>query len=200
MTRMYEHHDAVLHAVREGVIIVGGDGRLLLANDEARRLLDLPADAEGRHVSRTRASTRTPPSCWPRGGSPPTRCTWSGDRLLAVNQRPTDLHGGPPGSVATLRDTTELRALSGRAEVARERLQAAVRRRCGHRHHAWTWCAPPRSWRRSPSPGSRTSSPSIWPTPCCAARSRRTAGTDTAPHRRPAASATDAPALPGRRA
>ena len=50
MTRMYEHHDAVLHAVREGVLIVGGDGRLLLANDEARRLLDLPADAEGRHV------------------------------------------------------------------------------------------------------------------------------------------------------
>ncbi|MET8627322.1 histidine kinase, partial [Kitasatospora sp. NPDC004669] len=29
MTRMYEHHDAVLHAVREGVLIVGGDGRAL---------------------------------------------------------------------------------------------------------------------------------------------------------------------------
>ncbi|MEV7025877.1 histidine kinase, partial [Kitasatospora sp. NPDC093558] len=40
MTRMYEHHDAVLHAVREGVVIVSGDGRILLANDEARRLLD----------------------------------------------------------------------------------------------------------------------------------------------------------------
>lgn len=38
---MYEHHDAVLHAVREGVLIVDGDGRLLLANDEARRLLGL---------------------------------------------------------------------------------------------------------------------------------------------------------------
>lgn len=46
-----------------------------------------------------------------------------GDRLLAINQRPTDLQGGPPGSVATLRDSTELRALSGRAEVARERLK-----------------------------------------------------------------------------
>lgn len=30
MTRMYEHHDAVLHSVREGVMIVGGGGRLLL--------------------------------------------------------------------------------------------------------------------------------------------------------------------------
>src|SRR5207244_2711567 len=51
MTRMYEHHDAVLHAVREGVLIIGGDGRLLLANDEARRLLNLPADAERRHAT-----------------------------------------------------------------------------------------------------------------------------------------------------
>ncbi|MYQ98680.1 histidine kinase, partial [Streptomyces sp. SID6139] len=50
MTRMYEHHDAVLHAVREGVLIVGRDGRLLLANDEAQRLLDLPRNAERRHV------------------------------------------------------------------------------------------------------------------------------------------------------
>lgn len=28
MTRMYEHHDAVLHAVREGVVIVSSDGRI----------------------------------------------------------------------------------------------------------------------------------------------------------------------------
>ncbi|GAB2990818.1 hypothetical protein GCM10023080_065730 [Streptomyces pseudoechinosporeus] len=50
MTWMYEHHDAVLHAVREAVIIVGGSGRLLLVNDEAQQLLGLPADAERRHV------------------------------------------------------------------------------------------------------------------------------------------------------
>ncbi|GAA0643764.1 hypothetical protein GCM10009535_21390 [Streptomyces thermocarboxydovorans] len=49
-TRMHEHHDAVLHAVREGVVIVDGDGTLIPANDEVRRLLGLPADAEGRQV------------------------------------------------------------------------------------------------------------------------------------------------------
>src|SRR5690606_41322989 len=48
MTRMYDHHDAVLHAVREGVLITDDDGSLVLANDEARRLLDLPPDA-GQH-------------------------------------------------------------------------------------------------------------------------------------------------------
>lgn len=42
MARMNEHHEAVLHAVREGVLIIGADHRLQLANDEARRLLGLP--------------------------------------------------------------------------------------------------------------------------------------------------------------
>ncbi|MYW43150.1 histidine kinase, partial [Streptomyces sp. SID161] len=35
MSRMYEHHDTVLHSVREGVLIIDAGGRLLLANDEA---------------------------------------------------------------------------------------------------------------------------------------------------------------------
>ncbi|WP_281154952.1 SpoIIE family protein phosphatase [Streptomyces sp. HYC2] len=122
MTRMYDHHDAVLHAVREGVLIVGGDGQLLLANDEALRLLDLPPDVEGHKVTdlpldagiaELLTSERT--------ASDEVHLT--ADRLLAVNKRPTAPYGGYEGSVVTLRDTTELRALSGRAEVARERLK-----------------------------------------------------------------------------
>ena len=121
MTRMYEHHDAVLHAVREGVLIVGGEGRLLLANDEAHRLLDLPADAEGRHVLDLALPADTA-GLLASGRVATDEVHRVKDRLLAVNQRPTDIQGGPPGSVATLRDSTELRALSGRAEAARERL------------------------------------------------------------------------------
>ncbi|MFF5532754.1 SpoIIE family protein phosphatase [Streptomyces cinerochromogenes] len=121
MTRMYEHHDAVLHAVREGVLIVGGDGRLLLANDEAHRLLDLPADAERRHVLELGLDADTA-ALLASGRVATDEVHLVKDRLLAINQRPTDLRGGPPGSVTTLRDSTELRALSGRAEVARERL------------------------------------------------------------------------------
>ncbi|MGW0706134.1 SpoIIE family protein phosphatase [Streptomyces sp. NPDC002643] len=122
MTRMYEHHDAVLHAVREGVIIVGGGGRLLLANDEAHRLLDLPEDAEGREVSELRLE-RPMAELLESGRVANDEVHLVGDRLLAVNQRPTDLAGEPTGSVATLRDSTELRALSGRAEAARGRLK-----------------------------------------------------------------------------
>jgi len=121
MTRMYEHHDAVLHAVREGVLIVSGEGRLLLANDEAHRLLDLPEDAEGRHVLDLGLAADTA-DLLASGRVATDEVHLVKDRLLAVNQRPTDVQGGPPGSVATLRDSTELRALSGRAETARERL------------------------------------------------------------------------------
>ncbi|GHD88517.1 SpoIIE family protein phosphatase [Streptomyces naganishii] len=121
MTRMYEHHDAVLHSVREGVIIVGDEGELLLANDEAHRLLDLPGDAERRRVSELGLDPVTE-ELLASGRIATDEVHLVGDRLLAINQRPTDLDGGPSGSVATLRDSTELRALSGRAELARERL------------------------------------------------------------------------------
>ncbi|WP_369265689.1 SpoIIE family protein phosphatase [Streptomyces sp. R35] len=120
MTQVYEHHDAVLHAVREGVLIVDGDGRLLLANDEARTLLDLPADAERRDI--TDLGLDEDLAGLLASDRPATDEVYlAADRLLAVSKRLTAPHG-PAGSVVTLRDTTELQALSGRAEVARGRL------------------------------------------------------------------------------
>ncbi|MFJ9682111.1 SpoIIE family protein phosphatase [Streptomyces sp. NPDC101194] len=123
MTRMYEHHDAVLHAVREGVLIVGADGRLLLANDEARRLLNLPRDAEGRQVSDLPGLDPGTVELLASGRPATDEVHLAGDRLLSVSQRPTERHGAREGTVATLRDSTELRALSGRAESARQRLR-----------------------------------------------------------------------------
>ncbi|PWI41661.1 SpoIIE family protein phosphatase/ATP-binding protein [Streptomyces sp. ICBB 8177] len=122
MTRMYEHHDAVLHSVREGVLIVGEDGRVLLANDEARRLLDLPPDVEGRPLDELGLPGQLAELL--RSGSAVTDEVFSaGPRLLATNIRSTDRDGGPPGTVATLRDSTELRALTGKADQARGRLR-----------------------------------------------------------------------------
>ncbi|MGW0811665.1 SpoIIE family protein phosphatase [Streptomyces viridiviolaceus] len=121
MTRMYEHQDAVLHAVREGVLIVGADHRLLLVNDEARRLLELPEGAEGRHVRELGLDEDTA-ELLASGRAATDEVRLAGDRLLAVNVRPTAPFGRP-GSVATLRDSTELRALAGRAEAAQRRLR-----------------------------------------------------------------------------
>ncbi|WP_137992402.1 SpoIIE family protein phosphatase [Streptomyces vilmorinianum] len=123
MTRINEHHEAVLHAVREGVLIIDADRRLLLANDEARRLLDLAPDAEQRHVTELGLDPRTA-ALLSSGRIVTDEVHLAGDRLLAFNVRPTaPYRGRPTGTVMTLRDSTELAALSGRAEVARGRLQ-----------------------------------------------------------------------------
>ncbi len=72
LSRMYACYDAVLHSVREGLVVLDPTGRVQLANDEARRLLDLPDDLAGRRAddvglpgelvacSRARASSPTP--------------------------------------------------------------------------------------------------------------------------------------------
>ncbi|GAA1950454.1 SpoIIE family protein phosphatase [Kitasatospora viridis] len=139
MTRMYEHHDAVLHAVREGVLIIGPEKRgigperrgsggerhradtLLLANDEARRLLGLSAEAEGRPVGELDLD---PSVAELLGSGRPVsdEVAVSKGRPLLVNVRATDLAGGPPGSVVTLRDSTELQAAVARADAAGRRL------------------------------------------------------------------------------
>ncbi|WP_333776398.1 SpoIIE family protein phosphatase [Streptomyces sp. IBSBF 3136] len=122
LAQLYEHHEAVLHAVREGVLIIDAEGRLMLANDEAARLLALPADAVGRPV----AEAGLPEPVLRVLSSPDPvsdEVHLAGDRLLMVNKRPTYPRGGRGGSVVTLRDSTELAAVSGRADVARERLK-----------------------------------------------------------------------------
>ncbi|MFI1762715.1 SpoIIE family protein phosphatase [Streptomyces sp. NPDC020800] len=122
LRRMYDHHDAVLHATREGVLILDRNGVLLLANDEARRLLGLPADEPGQHVAALGLGPGL--TALLSGGRPVTdEVCEAGDRLLAVSLRPTAPYGGPPGSVVTLRDTTELRAVAGKAAVAEHRLR-----------------------------------------------------------------------------
>ncbi|MGW4565783.1 SpoIIE family protein phosphatase [Streptomyces sp. NPDC004561] len=122
LAELYEHHEAVLHAVREGVLIIGADERLVLANDEATRLLGLPSDVRGRPVRELDL-----PEPITRLLTSPEVVTdevhLAGDRWVAVNKRRTFPQGDRQGSVVTLRDTTELAAVTGRAEVARERLK-----------------------------------------------------------------------------
>ncbi|CAM5467871.1 SpoIIE family protein phosphatase [Streptomyces hirsutus] len=97
MTRMYEHHDAVLHSVREGVVIVDDDGTLLLANDEAHRLLGLPEDAEGRDVLDLSLDPVTA-DLLSSGRVATDEVHRVGDRLLAVNERPPTVPGARPAA------------------------------------------------------------------------------------------------------
>lgn len=136
LRRMYEHHDAVLHAVREGLVVLDGGGRLMLANDEAIRLLALPADFEGRHV-RDLGIDDTLAATLAAGHTVDDELHVAGDRVLTVNVKTTERHGQVLGAVATLRDHTELRALVGELDEVRgfaEALRASAHE-AGNRLH-----------------------------------------------------------------
>ena len=83
LARRNEYYDAVLHAVREGMVLLDREGRVQLVNDEARRLLDLPDEAVGGPSTRWgcpwRSARRSPPvKCGPtRSTSPPSASSWS---------------------------------------------------------------------------------------------------------------------------
>ncbi|MEU2393833.1 SpoIIE family protein phosphatase [Streptomyces sp. NPDC007369] len=124
MTRMYEHHDAVLHSVREGVLITDGGGQLLLANDEAKRLLSLPPDAEGRHIRELPELDGHLADLLLSGREATDEVVEAGERLLVINQRPTRPAGSrTEGTAVTIRDSTEMQVLTTRAEAARRRLR-----------------------------------------------------------------------------
>jgi len=110
ITKLYEHNEAVLHAIREGVLVTDGDGRLLLANDEARRLLELPEDAEGRLLagSLPGGSLRALLAS-PRSTRDETHLV--GERVLIVNQSQAFVDDRSVGVVTTFRDRTELESL-----------------------------------------------------------------------------------------
>jgi two-component system, CitB family, sensor kinase len=115
---LVEHREAMLHGIREGVIGVDTNGRITLVNDEAIRLLGLPADAVGRVLPRL-------------GFPPPLLQVLTGqvaggdqvvlreDRVLVLNRMQVRVRGRAVGSVTTLRDRTELTALRRELDVSR---------------------------------------------------------------------------------
>lgn len=108
---MYEHHDAVLHAMREGLLVIDPQRRLVLANDEAQRLLGIDSSATGRRVSElpvTGALARLLQD----GGQVEDEVHLAGERLVVVSQAPASAQGRSLGTVVTLRDRTELAALT----------------------------------------------------------------------------------------
>ncbi|GAA3044277.1 hypothetical protein GCM10020000_24860 [Streptomyces olivoverticillatus] len=75
LARMRDYHEAALHAVREGLLMLDGERRIALVNDGARELLGLPDDAIGLARRRPRPAPR--PHRGPARPRPPasTRCT-----------------------------------------------------------------------------------------------------------------------------
>ena len=118
ITRMYEYYSAVLHAVREGLLLVDGAGRVQLVNDEARRLLALPDDVLGRPLDELGLAPALVAAA--RAGEVSDDEVYlAGDRVLVVSAAPARWAGREVGAVVTLRDHTELRSVTGELDVVR---------------------------------------------------------------------------------
>jgi len=118
LREMYEYYDAVLHAVTEGLIITDLDGRLRLANDEATRLLALPTDAVGRPVAEL-GLTPALTAALTDDAAHEDELHVTSARVLVLNRGPARWQGRLLGHVATLRDRTDLEALTGELDSAR---------------------------------------------------------------------------------
>ncbi len=117
LSRMHDYHEAALHAVREGLLMLDGRRRIALINDGGRELLGLSGDAVGAYVSElglppplTGALLATEPRV--------DELHLTAERLLVVNTSPVS-SGEQRGTVVTLRDHTELQALSGELDSVR---------------------------------------------------------------------------------
>ncbi|WP_249124722.1 ATP-binding protein [Saccharopolyspora erythraea] len=117
LAELVRQREAVLYGIGEGVLAVDAGGRVSVCNREAERLLD------------TRIETGSPAADLdipPRlrevllAGRPVSNLiTVSGDRVLVAGHRPVRRDGTDLGGVLTLRDRTDLEALSQELESVR---------------------------------------------------------------------------------
>lgn len=113
---MYEHHDAVLHAVREGLVVTE-NGLPVLVNDEARRLL---VDDAGDRASREPVRL---PDFLVTGDEPLVDVAYAqSGRILLVNRSPVP--SDRAAAVVTIRDRTELSEAVGELDSTRRFVEA----------------------------------------------------------------------------
>jgi sensor histidine kinase regulating citrate/malate metabolism len=101
---MYEHHDAILHSVSEGLIVLDRNG-VVLANDEAHRLLALPPGPVNRDDLPEFLRTYDP------GARDEVHVT--DERVLVVNRSSVAGTSSRASEVVTIRDRTELQGALG---------------------------------------------------------------------------------------
>ncbi len=106
ITGLLQDREAMLHGIREGVIAFDPDGRVTVANNEARRLLGI-GTALGRRMEELLPDGRLRRALTGEL-SGPDLTVLTDFHFLLINRRPVTLHGLELGAVVTVRDRTEL--------------------------------------------------------------------------------------------
>src|SRR5689334_20521984 len=121
LARMLDFYEGVLHAAREGLILLDADGRVQLANDEALQLLGLREVPPGTPIEELHLGTPLA-ELLRDGRTAYDELHLGANGVLVVNQQPSRA-----GRIVTLRDHTELQQLLGELDAVRslaESLQA----------------------------------------------------------------------------
>ncbi|WP_329440828.1 sensor histidine kinase [Streptomyces canus] len=124
LSRMHDYHQAALHAVREGLLMLDGQYRVALINDGGRELLGV--SPQDRVIGRSVADLGLPaPLTGALLSSEPRvdEVHLTSSRVLVVNTSPVS-GGEQRGTVVTLRDVTELQSLMGELDSERGFTQA----------------------------------------------------------------------------
>lgn len=114
--RRLEYHETILHTVREGLLLVDQAGRVTLCNDGARELLDLDDDVEGKALTDLGLPAEMVASM---AGATRDEIHLTERRVLVVNSAPVRSGDRAHGTVVTLRDHTDLQALTGELDSVR---------------------------------------------------------------------------------
>jgi two-component system, CitB family, sensor kinase len=120
LARLFVYYDSVLHSVQDGLVLVDGQGDLVMYNDQAAVLLGIPTRREQPGTPKLSELKLTPSleQLLTSGRSAKEELHLTDSHLLVVSQQPA-VELGPArkgrqrliGSVATIVDHTQLQAL-----------------------------------------------------------------------------------------
>ncbi|GAA1415490.1 ATPase [Glutamicibacter uratoxydans] len=110
ITELFEHREALLHGVKEGIISIGPDQHVTLANDVAIDLLNLPLDCVGRTLKELNVQPSVIRALMTEQPEP-DREFLIDEKVVVFNRMPLHSRGTDMGSVTTFRDRTELTLL-----------------------------------------------------------------------------------------
>lgn len=117
MSALHQSREALLHSVGDGVVGVDEEGRIILINDEAARLLSVDHHVQGQVAAEVldpdlAALLVAPTGPEDTAGEHAERTTFAlaGERILLARVRPIRAGGRDMGRTLTVQDRTELEA------------------------------------------------------------------------------------------